>query len=137
MYTDVSVVSLVRDDITFTSLAPCLSHCSFRYIFALPPGWLGGHTEYRHSKHISLTFSIKETFMYVRDWHFINLSLIYATTWDTRVVSRVRVTTALSHAPTCNLPLIYARPSLLGLHRVVSVMPQLAPNLCKPPSFVF
>ena len=34
----------------------------------------------------------------VRDWHLINLTLIYATTWDARLVVRVRVTAALRHA---------------------------------------
>ena len=55
---------------------------------------------------------MKETFVFVRDWHVIKLTLIYATTWDARVVSRVMGTTVIASCP--NLPLIYARPLLLS-----------------------
>ena len=76
--------------------------------------------------------SIKETFVYVRDWHNISLTLIYAMHELLHVSLRV--------TPRCVMPSdarVDARVVTSVRARLHCVMPQLAPNLSTPPSFVF
>ena len=49
---EVSAFSLADHDITLISLAPESGHCSFHFIVAIPPGWLGGHVTEAQNTHL-------------------------------------------------------------------------------------